>query len=97
MEARPALPPPAAPRSAASAVQQPTGMYLSDWAGPPVSANYLAFGYTAVQGGRLVLMGYFYNVTQPDAANARCSERSTTDRWMKPARGRSPATSRPTS
>jgi TolB protein len=51
--------------------QQPTGMYLSDWAGPPVSANYLAFGYTAAQGGRLVLMGYFYNVTQPDAANAQ--------------------------
>ena len=46
-------------------------MYLSDWAGPPVSANYLAFGYTAAQGGRLVLMGYFYNVTQPDAANAQ--------------------------
>ena len=46
-------PPPAPP---------PTGMYLSDWAGPPVSANYLAFGYTAAQNGRLVLMGYFYNV-----------------------------------
>jgi hypothetical protein len=50
---------------------QPTGMYLSDWAGPPVSANYLAFGYTAAQNGRLVLMGYFYNVNQPDAANAQ--------------------------
>ena len=58
-------------RGAPPPVQQPTGMYLSDWAGPPVSANYLAFGYTAVQGGRLVLMGYFYNVTQPDAANAQ--------------------------
>jgi TolB protein len=55
-------PPPAPP---------PTGMYLSDWAGPPVSANYLAFGYTAAQNGRLVLMGYFYNVAQPDAANAQ--------------------------
>jgi TolB protein len=58
-------------RGASPPVQQPTGMYLSDWAGPPVSANYLAFGYTAAQGGRLVLMGYFYNVTQPDAANAQ--------------------------
>jgi TolB protein len=58
-------------RGATAPPQQPTGMYLSDWAGPPVSANYLAFGYTAVQGGRLVLMGYFYNVTQPDAANAQ--------------------------
>ena len=63
------------------AAVQPTGMYLSDWAGPPVSANYLAFGYTAAQNGRLVLMGYFYNVTQPDAANAQVfGRRSTTDR-----------------
>jgi TolB protein len=66
-----APPPEPARRGAAAAPQQPSGMYLSDWAGPPVSANYLAFGYTAVQGGRLVLMGYFYNVTQPDAANAQ--------------------------
>jgi TolB protein len=67
-----APPPPAPPkRGAPPPVQQPTGMYLSDWAGPPVTANYLAFGYTAAQGGRLVLMGYFYNVTQPDAANAQ--------------------------
>ena len=58
-------------RGAPPPVQQPTGMYFSDWAGPPVTANYLAFGYTAVQGGRLVLMGYFYNVTQPDTANAQ--------------------------
>jgi TolB protein len=65
-------PQPAAPRRGAPPpAQQPTGMYLSDWAGPPVTANYLAFGYTAAQGGRLVLMGYFYNVTQPDAANAQ--------------------------
>src|SRR3954454_17146201 len=63
--------PPPPRRGAPPPVQQPTGMYLSDWAGPPVTANYLAFGYTAVQGGRLVLMGYFYNVTQPDAANAQ--------------------------
>jgi hypothetical protein len=47
-------------------------MYLSDWAGPPVSANYMAFGYTAAQNGRLVLMGYFYNVTQP----GRCQRAS---------------------
>ena len=68
-----APPPPAPARRGATPppAPAPTGMYLSDWAGPPVSANYLAFGYTAVQGGRLVLMGYFYNVTQPDAANAQ--------------------------
>jgi TolB protein len=62
---------PARRGAAASAPASPTGMYLSDWAGPPVSANYLAFGYTAAQNGRLVLMGYFYNVAQPDAANAQ--------------------------
>src|SRR5688572_27086089 len=67
-----APPAPAPPkRGAPPPVQQPTGMYLSDWAGPPVSANYMAFGYTAAQNGRLVLMGWFYNVNQPDAANAQ--------------------------
>ncbi len=67
-----APPPPAPPkRGAPPPTPTPTGMYLSDWAGPPVSANYLAFGYTAAQGGRLVLMGWFYNVNQPDAANAQ--------------------------
>jgi TolB protein len=67
-----APPPPAAPRRGTPPpTPAPTGMYLSDWAGPPVSANYLAFGYTAAQNGRLVLMAWFYNVNQPDAANAQ--------------------------
>lgn len=66
-----ASPAPARRGASAAPPAQPTGMYLSDWAGPPVSANYLAFGYTAAQNGRLVLMGYFYNVNQPDAANAQ--------------------------
>lgn len=42
-----------------------TGLALADWSSPPVSANYLAFGYTAVQGGQLTLFGYLYNVAQP--------------------------------
>jgi len=63
--------PPQPRRGAPVPAPQPSGMYLSDWAGPPVGANYLAFGYTAAQNGRLLLMGYFYNVTQPDAANAQ--------------------------
>ncbi len=42
-----------------------TGYALSDWSGPPVSANYLAFGYTGVQNDQLVLFGYLYNVQQP--------------------------------
>ena len=31
------------------------GLWMTDWSGPPVSANYLAFGYTAVQNDELVL------------------------------------------
>jgi TolB protein len=36
-----------------------------------VNANYLAFGYTGVQDGRLVLFGWLYNVGQPDPASAQ--------------------------
>src|SRR5579885_3395747 len=42
--------------------QQPAEFHAADWANPPVRANFLAFGYTGVQGGQLVLFGYFYNV-----------------------------------
>ena len=56
--------PPAAPTV-------PKGMTLQDWSGPPVSANYMAFGYSAVQNNQLVLFGWFYNVAQPDLANAQ--------------------------
>ncbi len=45
--------------------------WLTEWSNPPVSANYLAFGYTAVQDGRLVLSGYLYNVGQPDLNSAQ--------------------------
>ena len=47
------------------------GPWLTDWSGAPVGADYLAFGYTAVQGGQLVLFGYLYNVRQPDLTNAQ--------------------------
>jgi len=47
------------------------GPWLTDWSGPPVSANYLAFGYTAVQDGRLVLFGWLFNVGQPDVTSAQ--------------------------
>jgi TolB protein len=56
--------------------QQPAdfqgGSQMADWSRPPVSANWLAFGYTAVQNGQLVLFGYLYDVTQqtPQAAQA---------------------------
>jgi TolB protein len=46
--------------------QPPTvaALWLSDWSSPPVSANYLAFGYTAVQNNVLVLYGWLFNVGQ---------------------------------
>jgi TolB protein len=50
---------------------QPAAPALADWASPPVSAQYLAFGYTAVQNNQLVLFGWFYDVTRPDPAAAQ--------------------------
>src|SRR5712691_9941523 len=47
------------------------GPWLTDWSGPPPNANFLAFGYTGVQDGRLVLFGWLYNVGQPDPASAQ--------------------------
>src|SRR5262249_5608074 len=38
-----------------------TGMAMSDYSSPPVSANYLAFGYTGIQNNQLVLFGWLYN------------------------------------
>ncbi|HEY1757727.1 MAG TPA: hypothetical protein VGG72_20315 [Bryobacteraceae bacterium] len=49
---------------------QSTGPWLTDWSGAPVNANNLAFGYTAVQGGLLVLYGNLYNLSQPTPAAA---------------------------
>lgn len=47
------------------------GPWLTDWSGPPVNANYLAFGYAAVQDGRLLLKGWLYNLGQPDLTSAQ--------------------------
>ena len=47
------------------------GYALQDWAGPPVSASHLVFGYTAVQNGLLVLYGYVYDVRQPNLQTAQ--------------------------
>jgi len=62
----------AAGRRGAPPVQgSSNGLWLTDWSGPPVAANYLAFGYTGIQDGRLVLFGWLYNVGQPDPASAQ--------------------------
>ena len=44
------------------------GPWLTDWSGPPVNANYLAFGYTAVQNNQLVLYGWLDDVTQTNTS-----------------------------
>jgi TolB protein len=44
---------------------------FSAWSQAPVNANYLAFGYTAVQNNQLVLRGFLFNVGQPDVATAQ--------------------------
>ncbi|HLI86024.1 MAG TPA: DPP IV N-terminal domain-containing protein [Bryobacteraceae bacterium] len=54
-------------------VTPPTGggLWISDWSGPPVNANYLAFGYTAVQNDVLVLSGWLYDLSRGTPANAQ--------------------------
>ena len=47
------------------------GLAMTDWAGSPTNANLLAFGYTAVQNGQLVLYGWLYDVKQPNAQAAQ--------------------------
>jgi TolB protein len=47
------------------------GLAMADWAGTPVNANYLAFGYTAVQNGQLVLYGWLYDVAQQNPQSAQ--------------------------
>ena len=42
--------------------QRDGGHFLEDWSGPPASATYLAFGYTAAQNNQFVLYGWLYNV-----------------------------------
>jgi TolB protein len=64
---------PVAPQRKGGATPQTTrrGPWLTDWSAPPVSATYLAFGYSGVQEGRLVVFAWLYNVTQQDLANAQ--------------------------
>jgi TolB protein len=66
--------PPPQPESRRRRQQQPPtggGLWLSDWSSPPVSANYLAFGYTAVQNDVLVLYGWLFNLGQPSVSQAQ--------------------------
>ena len=44
---------------------------MADWSGPPASATYLAFGYTAVQNEVLVLYGWLFDLRQATASSAQ--------------------------
>jgi TolB protein len=57
--------------SAAVQARQEVGRRMRDWSGPPVTAMYMPVGYTAVQGGRLVLYGWLYNVSQESPSGAQ--------------------------
>ncbi len=62
---------PAAHRPSSAAQWRSQGPWLTDWSGPPVNANYLAFGYTAAQNNQLVLYGWLYDVTQSNTSSAQ--------------------------
>src|SRR5579863_9125668 len=47
------------------------GLALADWSSPPANANYLAFGYTAVQNNQIVLYGYLFDVRQANPSSAQ--------------------------
>ncbi|HYL75198.1 MAG TPA: DUF5050 domain-containing protein [Bryobacteraceae bacterium] len=47
------------------------GPWLTDWSGPPVNANYLAFGYTGSQNNQIVLYGWLYDVRQTNGSSAQ--------------------------
>ncbi len=70
-----ASPAPDAPRSRKgdemSRAASGGGRWVTDWSAPPVNANYLAFGYTAVQAGTLQLRGWLYDLSKGTTANAQ--------------------------
>ena len=47
------------------------GLWLSDWSSPPTAATHLAFGYTAVQGDQIALLGWLYDVSQQNVQSAQ--------------------------
>lgn len=60
-------------RRAGELVASPSGggRWMSDWSGPPVSANYLAFGYATVQNGVFVAYGYLFDLHLDTPARAQ--------------------------
>ena len=67
-------PPAEAPRSrsrAETTAPSGGGLWMSDWSSPPVSSNYLALGYSAVQNNVLVLYGWLFDLSRGTPANAQ--------------------------
>jgi TolB protein len=59
------------PQQPSDLVRPEPGYALRDWAGAPVNASHLVFGYTAVQNGLLVLYGYVYDTRQQNVQSAQ--------------------------
>jgi len=49
--------------------QRPEDFHRAEWYSPPVSANYVAFGYAGEKDGGLVLFGWLFNTSPADASN----------------------------
>jgi TolB protein len=61
------------PQQPADFMQTPSR--LLEWSRPPVSANYLAFGYAAIQDGSLLAYGWMYDTTAQGAQNGEALAR----------------------
>lgn len=71
--APPPEPPPVRGRRS-NEIQKPTsggGRWMTDWSGPPVNANYLAFGYTGISNGVFVLRGWLFDLSKDSPATAQ--------------------------
>jgi TolB protein len=65
--------PSTSPRKKSEAPQPVSGngLWMSDWAGAPVSTTYLTFGFTAAQNGVFVAQGYVFDMRQPTPTGAQ--------------------------
>jgi len=68
---QPSVPGSAPRRGQPAQPQSGGGRWMQDWSNPPLKATHLAFGYTANQGGSLVLMGWLFDLQQPSPATAQ--------------------------
>jgi len=73
-------PPPViqSPRGKKGEMTMPTnggGHWMSDWSGPPTSANYVAIGYTAPVNGVLVLYGWLFDLSSGNVTQGKVLEK----------------------